>query len=58
MSATTDGLVLADVRAGYGETIVIDGVSLTLRPGATLALPVVVQVRSLRPVSVTTRQPW
>ena len=38
MSATTDGLVLADVRAGYGETIVIDGVSLTLRPGATLAL--------------------
>ena len=33
-----EGLVLENVRAGYGETTVIDGVSLTLRPGATLAL--------------------
>jgi branched-chain amino acid transport system ATP-binding protein len=32
------GLVLDRVSAGYGETVVIDGVSLALRPGATLAL--------------------
>ena len=32
------GLVLANLCAGYGETVVIDNVSLTLRPGATLAL--------------------
>lgn len=38
MSAPGEGLTLADVRAGYGETIVIDGVSLALRPGGTLAL--------------------
>ena len=38
MSAKSEGLVLTNVRAGYGETVVIDNVSLSLRPGATLAL--------------------
>ena len=38
MSAKSEGLVLTNVRAGYGETVVIDDVSLCLRPGATLAL--------------------
>ena len=38
MSARGEGLVLANVRAGYGETVVVDDVSLTLAPGATLAL--------------------
>ena len=39
MSAQTgEGLVLSGVRAGYGETIIIDDLSLTLKPGATLAL--------------------
>jgi branched-chain amino acid transport system ATP-binding protein len=38
MSAQSEGLVLSNVRAGYGETIVIDNISLTLKPGATLAL--------------------
>ncbi len=37
-SGPTQGLVLANLRAGYGETIVIDDVSLALDPGATLAL--------------------
>jgi branched-chain amino acid transport system ATP-binding protein len=32
------GLVLSDVSAGYGETIVLSHVSLTLLPGATLAV--------------------
>jgi branched-chain amino acid transport system ATP-binding protein len=32
------GLVLSDVSAGYGETIVLGGVSLALLPGATLAV--------------------
>jgi branched-chain amino acid transport system ATP-binding protein len=32
------GLVLSDVRAGYGDTIVLDGVSLALPPGAALAV--------------------
>jgi branched-chain amino acid transport system ATP-binding protein len=32
------GLVLQDIRAGYGETVVLEGVSLTLPPGGTLAL--------------------
>jgi branched-chain amino acid transport system ATP-binding protein len=32
------GLVLSDVSAGYGETIVLSGVSLALSPGATLAV--------------------
>ncbi len=35
---TGEGLVLSDVRAGYGETTVIDGVSLHLAPGSTMAL--------------------
>ena len=38
MSAKSEGLVLTNVRAGYGETVVIDDVSLCLAPGATLAL--------------------
>ena len=33
-----EGLVLRDVVAGYGETVVLEGVSLTLGPGETLAL--------------------
>ncbi|HUH83753.1 MAG TPA: ABC transporter ATP-binding protein [Stellaceae bacterium] len=32
------GLALTDVRAGYGETVVLEGVSLTLPPKGTLAL--------------------
>ena len=32
------GLVLDNVRAGFGETVVLDGVSLNLPPKATLAL--------------------
>jgi branched-chain amino acid transport system ATP-binding protein len=32
------GLVLAGVSAGYGETIVLDGIGLDLPPGGTLAL--------------------
>ena len=32
------GLVLADVSAGYGETIVLEGISLDLAPGGALAL--------------------
>jgi branched-chain amino acid transport system ATP-binding protein len=31
-------LTLEEVRAGYGRTVVLDGVSLTLRNGATLAV--------------------
>ena len=38
MSAKSEGLVLTNVRAGYGETVVIDDVCLSLAPGATLAL--------------------
>ena len=38
MSAKSEGLVLTNVRAGYGETVVSDDVSLSLAPGATLAL--------------------
>ena len=34
----TGGLALEGVRAGYGRTIVLDGISLSLAPGATLAL--------------------
>jgi branched-chain amino acid transport system ATP-binding protein len=33
-----EGLSLDQVRAGYGETVVLDGVSLALPAGATLAL--------------------
>jgi branched-chain amino acid transport system ATP-binding protein len=32
------GLALTGVRAGYGRTVVLDGITLTLAPGATLAL--------------------
>jgi branched-chain amino acid transport system ATP-binding protein len=32
------GLVLAGVEAGYGETVVIEGISLAVPPGATLAV--------------------
>jgi branched-chain amino acid transport system ATP-binding protein len=32
------GLVLERARAGYGRTIVLDGISLSLAPGSTLAL--------------------
>jgi branched-chain amino acid transport system ATP-binding protein len=32
------GLVLGGVDAGYGETVVIEGVSLTVSPGGTLAV--------------------
>jgi branched-chain amino acid transport system ATP-binding protein len=32
------GLTLQQVRAGYGRTVVLDGVSLALRGGATLAV--------------------
>ena len=40
MSAPARGadLTLAAVRAGYGRTVVLDGVSLSLRGGATLAV--------------------
>src|SRR5947208_12755450 len=34
----TGGLALKGVRAGYGRTIVLDGISLSLAPGSTLAL--------------------
>jgi branched-chain amino acid transport system ATP-binding protein len=34
----TAGLVLDNVRAGFGETVVLEGVSLDLPPKATLAL--------------------
>jgi branched-chain amino acid transport system ATP-binding protein len=32
------GIVLEDLRAGYGETVVLDGVSLSLPPRGTLAV--------------------
>jgi branched-chain amino acid transport system ATP-binding protein len=41
MSAATTsagGLRIEQLRAGYGETIVLDGVALELRPGGTLAV--------------------
>jgi branched-chain amino acid transport system ATP-binding protein len=34
----TAGLALVDVRAGYGETVVLEGLSLVLPPKGTLAL--------------------
>ena len=37
-SAADAGLVLADVRAGYGETVVIEGISLAMPPGGTLTV--------------------
>ncbi len=36
--SSTAGLDLKDVRAGYGETVVLNGITLSLAPGATLAL--------------------
>ena len=38
MSAAAEGLNLEGVRAGYGDTIVLEGVSIGLKPGATLAV--------------------
>jgi branched-chain amino acid transport system ATP-binding protein len=34
----SSGLVLSDISAGYGDTIVLSHISLTLLPGATLAV--------------------
>ena len=34
----SDGLVLDGVEAGYGETVVLEGISLDLPPGGSLAL--------------------
>ena len=33
-----EGLALGGVEAGYGETVVLEGISLTLPPGGTLAV--------------------
>ena len=33
-----NGLVLEGVSAGYGETVVLEGISLDLPPGRTLAV--------------------
>ncbi|MDE2229094.1 MAG: ABC transporter ATP-binding protein [Alphaproteobacteria bacterium] len=38
MTDAAQGLVLDAVRAGYGDTVVLEGVSLTLAPAATLAV--------------------
>ncbi len=37
-AGNSDGLVLSDVSAGYGETVVLDRISFTLAPGAALAV--------------------
>jgi branched-chain amino acid transport system ATP-binding protein len=37
-AASGKGLALEGVRAGYGRTVVLDGVTLALAPGATLAV--------------------
>ena len=34
----SDGLELDGVKAGYGETIVLEGISLYLAPGGSLAV--------------------
>ena len=36
--AASEGLVLDGVEAGYGETVVLEGISLALPPGGTLAV--------------------
>jgi len=36
--ASCEGLALERVEAGYGETVVLEGISLTLAPGGTLAV--------------------
>jgi branched-chain amino acid transport system ATP-binding protein len=38
MSTRNAELTLEEVRAGYGRTVVLDGISLSLRGGATLAV--------------------
>jgi branched-chain amino acid transport system ATP-binding protein len=38
VSDAAPGLVLEAVRAGYGDTVVLEGVSLTLAPAGTLAV--------------------
>jgi branched-chain amino acid transport system ATP-binding protein len=38
MSGPDSGLQIEGVRAGYGDTIVLEGVSLALKPGGTLAV--------------------
>ena len=38
MTAAAPGLTLDSVRAGYGDTVVLDGVSLKLAPAGTLAV--------------------
>jgi branched-chain amino acid transport system ATP-binding protein len=38
MREAGDGLALEGVRAGYGDTVVLEGVSLALPPGGTLAV--------------------
>jgi branched-chain amino acid transport system ATP-binding protein len=38
MNAAAEGLNIEGVRAGYGDTIVLEGVSIGLKPGATLAV--------------------
>ena len=37
-AAATAGLAIKDVRAGYGETIVLNGISLAVAQGSTLAI--------------------
>jgi len=37
-SQGSEGLVIDGVEAGYGETVVLEGISLDVAPGATLAL--------------------
>jgi branched-chain amino acid transport system ATP-binding protein len=37
-SRTNGGLVLDGVEAGYGETVVLEGISLAVPPGGTLAI--------------------
>jgi len=38
VTSTERGLVLEGLRAGYGDTVVLDGISLDLAPRATLAV--------------------
>ncbi len=38
MSVAAAGLVLDGVEAGYGDTVVLEGISLALMPGGTLAV--------------------
>src|SRR5579862_564051 len=36
--SSNGGLILDSVEAGYGETVVLEGISLALPPGGTLAV--------------------